>query len=190
MLERLLLAIVVLFPISEIALAFVRRSRAATAQSEDRGSMRVLWLGIALGMTLAIAAQSVRSAVLPIQLSLIRLAALILLVTGLALRCAAILTLGKLFTVDVAIRADHTLVDHGLYRFVRHPSYSGLLIAFVGLGLFFDNWLSLIALLLPVTLAIINRVRKEERALLAHLGAAYAEYCARTNRFIPGRGSM
>ena len=101
------------------------------------------------------------------------------------LRWTAVLSLGRLFTVDVAIHSDHTVVHSGLYRFMRHPSYTGLLIAFLGLGVFFRNWLSIFGLLVPITLAVMNRVRHEERALLRALGPEYADYCARTKRFIP-----
>ncbi len=112
--------------------------------------------------------------------------ALVLLLGGLALRWAAILTLDRLFTVDVAIQSDHMVVQNGLYRFIRHPSYTGLLLAFLGVGVYFANWLSMLVLMLPITLVVINRVVKEERTLLAALGADYAAYCARTRRFIPG----
>jgi CBS domain containing-hemolysin-like protein len=56
MLERALAVVIVLFPLSELALAAVRRSRIRDARSEDRGSMRLLWLTIGLGVTLAVAA--------------------------------------------------------------------------------------------------------------------------------------
>ena len=184
---RLALGVLIaLFPLSEVALAFVKRSGGRAAQSEDRGSMRLLWLGIALGVGLAIAARWIPSARLPGSPHVIRLLALGLLSGGLALRWVAILTLGRLFTVDVAIHADHVVVRDGVYRLVRHPSYTGLLVAFLGLGLFFANYLSIVGLLLPVTLVVLNRVAKEEQALLASLGSEYAAYCARTKRFIPG----
>lgn len=186
MIGHALLIVVALFPISEMALSLIKRSRPRTAKSEDQGSMRLLWVSICLGVALAIAAQWVAGTRLPVSLSIIRLAALALMVGGLALRWTAILTLGRLFTVDVAIHSDHAVVEHGLYRLMRHPSYTGLLIAFLGLGLFFANWLSLIVLLIPIILAVLNRVAKEERALLDSLGPPYAAYCARTRRFIPG----
>ncbi len=90
----------------------------------------------------------------------------------------AILTLGRLFTVNVAIQADHSVVETGLYRFVRHPSYVGLLLTFVGLGVFFANWLSLFGLLVPIALAVLNRM------LLILGGARFGR--ART----PGRWSL
>jgi protein-S-isoprenylcysteine O-methyltransferase len=185
MLFALLWAVVVLFPVSEIALARVRRANPQTSQLEDRGSLRRLWLAIMIGVTLAIAAQWVPSARVPGSALLLRSLALSLMVVGLAIRWLAILTLGRFFTVNVAIQADHSVVETGPYRFVRHPSYSGLLLAFVGLAVFFANWLSILGLLVPITLAVLNRVRKEEQALLASLGLPYAAYCARTKRFIP-----
>ena len=186
MIQLVLSVVVAVFPVSEAALVFVKRSNRRSAQSEDRGSMRMLWLSIALGVGLAIAAQWIPSTRLPGSPLVIRLIALGLLLGGLALRWAAILTLGRLFTVDMAIHTDHALVQTGLYRVVRHPSYTGLLLAFLGLGVFFANWLSILGLLIPIPLAVLNSVSREEQALLASLGSEYAAYCARTKRFIPG----
>ena len=84
-----------------------------------------------------------------------------------------------------AIQPGHAVIRTGPYRYVRHPSYTGLFLAFLGLGLYFHNWLSLLVLLVPVSLALANRVAKEEAALRASLGHEYAAYCARTKRFIP-----
>ena len=58
-----------------------------------------------------------------------------LFVAGLILRWWAIITLGRFFTVDVTIEKDHELVERGPFRIVRHPSYTGVLLAFVGLAL-------------------------------------------------------
>ncbi len=177
--------VVGLFPVSEIALGVLKRSDRQSMQAQDRGSLRLLWIAITLGVGGAIAAQWIPLARIPVALQTLRIIALVLLLAGLALRWAAILTLGRLFTVDVAIHPGHSVVESGLYRFVRHPSYTGLLIAFLGLGIVYANWLSIIFLLVPITLAVVNRVIKEESALLAALGAPYADYCARTKRFIP-----
>lgn len=182
----LLILVIAFFPISEIALAASRRSRGQSGQSEDRGSMRRLWLSIGLGLGLAALSLRVPAAHIGWPSSRLENLALGLLVFGLAVRWTAILTLGRYFTVDVAILSDHVVVERGLYRFVRHPSYTGLLIAFLGLGFFFENWLSLAALMIPITAAVCDRVLKEERALLASLGPAYARYCSRTKRFLPG----
>ncbi len=186
MVHQILDVVILLFPLSEIALGVIKRSRGRQARSEDRGSLRMLWLAIALGVGLAVVSQWVRAAHVPVPRSIVEPVALVLMITGLGLRWIAILTLGKLFTVDVAIHSDHSVVQSGLYRYMRHPSYTGLMIAFLGVGVSFDNWLCLIALLLPIALGVINRVAKEEQALLSSLGPAYAAYCAHTKRFVPG----
>ena len=178
-------SVVVLFPVFEIALARIKRANTKTSQLEDRGSLRLLWIAITTGVTLAVAAQWVPFARLPGSVQLYRFVGSALILAGLTLRSVSILTLGRLFTVNVAIHSDHPVVEKGPYRFVRHPSYSGLLLAFVGLGVFFASWLSILLLLVPIVLAVVNRVVKEERALLSFLGAPYAAYCARTKRFVP-----
>ncbi|HJU83049.1 MAG TPA: isoprenylcysteine carboxylmethyltransferase family protein [Holophagaceae bacterium] len=186
MIRIALLILVALFPVSETALAFLKRSREQSATSEDRGSLGLLWLSVAVGVGLALAAQRFSAFHLPGPPETARLIALGLLLGGFLVRWAAILTLGRLFTVDIAIHEHHAVHQSGLYRYVRHPSYTGLLLTFLGLGVFFANWLSLLALLLPTGLALVNRVVKEERALLRSLGDDYAAYCRRTRRFIPG----
>lgn len=184
--RAVLAVLVALFPVSEVLLAFIKRSRGQEVRREDRGSLRLLWLSITGGVIVAVAAEGVSATRLPGSVDALRLVALVLLAGGLALRWAAIITLGRLFTVDVAIHSGHRVVSTGLYARVRHPSYTGMLIAFLGLGVWFRNWLSIAALLVPIGAAVVNRVMKEERALLTALGAEYADYCARTKRFVPG----
>jgi protein-S-isoprenylcysteine O-methyltransferase len=108
------------------------------------------------------------------------------LVGGLALRWYAIFYLGRLFTVNVAIAADHTLIDSGPYRTIRHPSYPGALLVFLGLGIPFGNWLSLIIVVVPTSLAFMQRIAIEQAALTRALGDSYLRYRARTKRLIPG----
>jgi len=177
--------LIALFPLSEVALAIFKRANPESSQDEDRGSMRVLWIVITLAVFGAVACQRITAARLPsfptLHLSLF----LSLLCGGLVLRWAAILYLGRFFTMNVAIHRGHTLVESGPYRLVRHPSYTGMLTAFLGLAVFFWNWLSMLALMIPVTGAVVNRILKEERALAAAFGADYDSYCRRTKRLIP-----
>jgi len=78
------------------------------------------------------------------------------------------------------------VIRSGIYRHVRHPSYSGLLLAFVGLGLAFGNWVSLAVMLGPIVAALLYRIHIEEIVLLEALGREYAEYCKATRRLVPG----
>lgn len=104
---------------------------------------------------------------------------------GIVLRWYSIIHLGRFFTVNVAIAADHQLVDTGPYRFVRHPSYTGALLAFVGFGMVMRNWASVLVISMPVALAFLYRIHVEERALIQALGERYRAYIKRTKRLIP-----
>jgi protein-S-isoprenylcysteine O-methyltransferase len=185
-LRVILLMVVLLFPASEIALAVWRRARAGIARHADQGSTAMLWLVFLCCIALAIASLWFPGFGLPGPPWLRRGLALLLLVSGLVVRWIAVLSLGRFFTVDVAIHQQHTLIDGGIYRHIRHPSYTGLLMAFAGLGVFFDNWPSVGLLTVPVAAAVLVRIRTEEAALLEGLGPAYAAYCARTKRLFPG----
>ena len=184
--DSLLRIVVILFPLSEAALSVLRRARGGIARHADQGSIRVLWLVILGSVTLAVIASMLGMPPLPASRRAQTALALSLMLSGMAVRWIAIVSLGRFFTVDVAIHDQHALVDSGLYRYVRHPSYTGLLLAFAGLGVYFGNWLSLALATVPVTAALLSRIGKEEAALLEGLGAEYAAYCARTPRLVPG----
>lgn len=110
----------------------------------------------------------------------------LLIAGGMALRWAAIATLKDKFTVDVAIVQDHRIVDTGLYAMVRHPSYLGSLITFIGLGLAWQNWLSLVIMIALRLTATLYRISVEERVLVDHFGEVYLTYRKRTKGLIPG----
>jgi protein-S-isoprenylcysteine O-methyltransferase Ste14 len=107
------------------------------------------------------------------------------LLVGLALRWTAILTLRHAFTVDVAIAQDQRIVEHGVYRVLRHPAYTGSLVAFLGMALVFGDWLAGLVLFMPIAAAFFYRISVEERALRAAFGEDYDRYARRTKRLIP-----
>jgi protein-S-isoprenylcysteine O-methyltransferase len=180
------LSLVVLFPVGEVALVLLRRARSRIARHADEGSTGTLWLVILCCLAVAIAGMWLRDFRLPGPRWLLLWLAAALLAMGLTLRWVAIVSLGRFFTVDVAVHEQHVLVKEGVYRHVRHPAYAGLLLAFAGLGVFLGTWLAMCALTIPIWLAFLARIRREEAALLEGLGARYASYCARTKRLLPG----
>jgi protein-S-isoprenylcysteine O-methyltransferase len=172
--------------ISEMALSMRRRANSRDSQLADRGSLRLLWIVIGCSV---FAAYFVSFAIPDAKFGSIpgaRLAGIGFFVLGLMLRWYAIIYLGRFFTVNVAIAADHRLIDGGPYRYVRHPSYAGALMAFFGLGLCIGNWASLALLLVPISCVFLWRMHVEEEALLRGLGDAYRSYMGRTKRLIPG----
>lgn len=111
---------------------------------------------------------------------------LALMIAGIVVRQWSILTLGRFFTIDVRVASDQTVVDRGPYRWVRHPSYSGLVLFFVGAGLALGSWASLLVLAVLPTAGLVLRIRSEERALLASLGDDYRRYADGRRRLFPG----
>jgi protein-S-isoprenylcysteine O-methyltransferase len=107
-------------------------------------------------------------------------------VGGLAFRGWAVHELGRFFKFTVVVQPDHEVVDTGPYRFIRHPSYTGLLFAELGLGIALGTWLSIPACLVPPFVAFGIRLRSEEAVLARELGEPYRAYMARTKRLIPG----
>ena len=104
---------------------------------------------------------------------------------GLALRIWAIAALGGAFRTTVEVDPGQAVVSTGPYRWVRHPSYSGLLLIVTGCGLAAGNWLALaICIALPPP-ELLWRIHVEEAELTGVLGDRYRAYQAQTKRLIP-----
>ncbi|HEX9989581.1 MAG TPA: isoprenylcysteine carboxylmethyltransferase family protein [Chloroflexia bacterium] len=149
----------------------------------DRGSALAVLLAGMGGMGLAFIAANFRW--LPIYEAWARWIGLAVMGAGLALRVFAILWLGPMFTRLVQILPGHRLVTSGPYRFVRHPSYSGLLLFFVGLGLALGDWLSVLLLLVVPFVGVWYRIRVEEEALLGAFSNEYRAYMERVRGLLP-----
>lgn len=104
---------------------------------------------------------------------------------GALLRWWSFVALGKYFTVVVRTRTDQSVIESGPYRVLRHPSYTGLLLMFAGVGLMLGNWAGTVAAVVLVLIAVVHRVGIEEKALVAELGDRYREFAARRARLIP-----
>ncbi len=176
----------VLFYVSENLLGWRRHSsKEAGARPADAGTMRTLWwtavLSISAGVLVALWPLGPH---LPTNVPWRTVSATVFAL-GAALRWWAIIHLGRFFTVDIALARDHRVVDTGPYRAVRHPSYTGLLMMYVGLALSLNSVVALPVILIPVTVSLLYRMRTEETALLGALGEDYSAYCRRTKRLVP-----
>jgi protein-S-isoprenylcysteine O-methyltransferase len=169
---------------SELGLALVKHSK-SDATSKDRHSLGLIWL-VALAATLLgiTAAYRMHECVLPWRNQAAEFG-LSVFVVGTLLRWCAIIHLGRFFTTNVAIARDHRVIDTGPYRFVRHPSYTGVLAAVLGFGLSIGNWASLLIIFVPIFSIMLWRIHIEEEALTEALGDQYRAYMQRTKRLIP-----
>ena len=105
-------------------------------------------------------------------------------VLGMGIRVAGMAQLGALFSGFVVVQEEHHLITTGCYRWVRHPIYTGSLLAFAGLFLVFRSQLVLLAFPLYL-LGTLWRVADEERLLAEAFGTEYTRYRARTWRLVP-----
>jgi protein-S-isoprenylcysteine O-methyltransferase Ste14 len=171
---------------SEALLQIVTPTSRSTGQVKDRGSLMVLLAVIFGSIWAAMAYGATHPHNFPGNAQAWRSVALALLVLGLVVRWTAIFTLGVSFSTNVAIHTNQTLRRSGLFRWVRRPSYLGMVLIFTALGLSQRNWVSRAILLIFPTAALLYRIHVEEMALAEAFGADYVDYRRSTFRLIPG----
>ncbi|MGH8113036.1 MAG: methyltransferase family protein [Rhodanobacteraceae bacterium] len=156
------------------------------AVGRDRGSYWVIMFSVGGGIFLAFwFAFNVPATTIAGHQPVLFWIGIALMLVGMAFRWYAIRVLGRFFTRSVATRAGQYVVDTGPYRLIRHPSYSGAMLAMIGLGLAMTNWASIALIVSGMLIGYSYRVRVEERALCEGIGPAYREYMRHTRRFIP-----
>jgi protein-S-isoprenylcysteine O-methyltransferase Ste14 len=170
---------------TEVLVLIVTRTRRGGGEVRDRGSLTVLWVTIMASITAGMWASAVyRPAIFhagpwlaPFVVGLMAL--------GLLIRWTAIYTLGRSFSANVAIRETQTLQRSGLFRHMRHPSYTGMVLIFIAMGLSTHSWLGLTLIVLPPLAALLYRIHVEEAALTGAFGQDYLAYSRETKRLIP-----
>jgi protein-S-isoprenylcysteine O-methyltransferase Ste14 len=120
---------------------------------------------------------------LPLPLAL-RWGGVGLLAAASAWLCWMFVSLGQNLTDTVVTRRDATFVEHGPYRYVRNPMYSGLLIMGLAIGMALEN-ASIPVTTLAVFVLLAIRTRTEEKYLIARFGDTYRDYMRRVGRFLP-----
>ena len=116
--------------------------------------------------------------------NLLHLLGFILFLVGITYRLWAIQTLGKYYSHIVREVEGHKIVDSGPYRHIRHPAYAGMILANLGVIIFFFNIVTLILFLLILIPAIILRIIIEEKTIFKIGG--YVEFAQNRQRLIPG----
>lgn len=170
----------------ELILVTRARHGAASRTSRDSGSLRLIVRGIWIALLAALPLSFVQAPQFPPAAATAAVwGGTILVIGGSLLRRLCWRTLGRYFTGDVQAQSDQPVIERGPYRWVRHPSYTGGILMFAGVGVAFCNWLSVAVLVLTSIGVYSYRIHVEERALLEALGAPYATYMKRTTRYIP-----
>jgi protein-S-isoprenylcysteine O-methyltransferase Ste14 len=112
-------------------------------------------------------------------------AGMVVLLAGLVLRGWSFKVLGQYFTHTVMVSSDQPVIATGPYRVLRHPSYAGVILAVIGVGLASANWADLAVLFLLALTPLLWRIHVEETALRTTLGDRYSAYAAQHKRLVP-----
>jgi protein-S-isoprenylcysteine O-methyltransferase Ste14 len=170
--------------ISEIILIILLRSGQYDKKGQDKGSLGIVWITVAIAIISGVFCSINFN--FPIgRMLIIPYTGLILIIIGMIFRFIAVWSLGRLFTVDVTIRENHAIKKDGLYKIIRHPSYSGMLLSFIGFGISLNNWISIFIITILVTIGLLYRIKIEEKLLIDQFGSEYKEYMKSTYRLIP-----
>ena len=166
-----------------------RRSRGVKVVRSGRGALEIVlltfaWLAFFAPLVwvaapvFAFADYSLR----PLSL----LAGAVCLAVGLWLFARAHADLGTNWSITLEVREEHQLVTHGIYRAVRHPMYSALLLYSIGQALVIPNWIAGPSYGVAMALLFAFRLGPEERMMLEAFGKDYEAYLERTKRLVPG----
>ncbi|HTB97757.1 MAG TPA: isoprenylcysteine carboxylmethyltransferase family protein [Terracidiphilus sp.] len=172
--------------LSEIAILVFTRTRSGKGNVNDRGSLVLIWIMIVASLSVAPYYADTHPPTMFGGADWLRYVGLACMICGLAIRWTAVFSLGKSFSANVAILSRQQLKTGGLYRFVRHPSYFGLLLVILAIGIHTHNWIAFAICVVPPFLALSYRIHVEEAALKTAFGDEYAAYSRRTRRLIPG----
>jgi protein-S-isoprenylcysteine O-methyltransferase Ste14 len=163
----------------------LRKKSSATPESNASLSVAAVKM-VKIAIFLGILVQIWLPDVLPISADpfMVRAIGIALFTTGLLTAISARVQLGDNWSniESGQVLTNQSVVDRGIYGYVRHPIYTGDLLLLIGLELALNSWLVLGAILLcPI---VMWKAIKEERMLLRDL-TGYVDYQQRTKRFIP-----
>ena len=183
MLEVIYLVLSIL-GLSEAFLSYKKRSNRDTRKTRnDRLSLLAIWFTVGTSIFFAIVFVEQAGAVVPI--TPITIAGIFLTLLGSFIRWKAIIQLKDAFTVDVSIVFAHDLKTDGIFARVRHPSYTGLLLNYIGVGIAMNNLCSFLILTIPIITVILYRIHVEETLLKSEFGEKYLTYIKSTKKIIP-----
>lgn len=172
----------ILFEVIDAVIIRKVRHGGRPIKRDDKGSNLFLRLSLYVSLIVAYLLAVNTISVLPDWLFY---PGVVLMVAGILVRQWAIFTLGRFFTLTVSVQENQNVVDNGPYRFIRHPSYSGMFLTVIGIGVALQSWAGILVMVVLVGLAIGYRIRIEEKFLISELGDDYIRYMKRTKRLIP-----
>ncbi len=185
--QQLWLIVAGIWIVLEVVVVYKTRVSINDSAPQLKGyrSERLIWLVVVCSVIGAFGFKYLQLVQLPMAYGLRQIIALVFMLMGLAIRFYAIKSLGRFFSTTVVIQTEHLLVAHGLYQYIRHPAYTGLLLSFFATGIAMGDILALLMLVLPLGFFLKQRICVEEAILVSYFGKDYVDYSVRTKKLIP-----
>jgi protein-S-isoprenylcysteine O-methyltransferase Ste14 len=152
-------------------------------QNDDRGSALLIMLGMYVLIFVSIRFSIRQLGLLPRWMQYV---GFVLMIAGMIIRFSAIIQLGRFFSPVVGVVSNQEIVQSGLYRWIRHPAYTGGWIVGVGIGFGLRTWWGLLLCGIGLLLIYAYRIHVEEKVLVQHFGERYITYRKSTRRMFPG----
>jgi protein-S-isoprenylcysteine O-methyltransferase Ste14 len=162
-----------------------RRWRSSISAVDSQNFWAVFWIFTFASVVMLLTAPSLVPAAELGHASTLFAVGVAMILVGAALRVWSFETLGKYFTFTVKVSPDQLVVTAGPYRVLRHPGYAGGLLATIGIGVLYGNWVGLATIAVLFTAIVVWRIVVEERALLTTLADTYGGYAAHHKRLVP-----
>jgi protein-S-isoprenylcysteine O-methyltransferase len=156
------------------------------SNTTDKGTeTQIIW-SVYISQLLAVLEASYLRFPDSVRWNMVTTISLIIMILGLILRTWAIYTLGNYFTMHLVIQKEHKIIRNGPYKYLRHPSYVGAFLTYLGTTIFLHSWFSSIVAVVILSIAWLRRMHYEEKLLLEKFGEEYKSYCKTAKRAIPG----
>jgi protein-S-isoprenylcysteine O-methyltransferase Ste14 len=159
-----------------------RDRKEVVSENKDKGSYRIIVVGIFICMIVNQLCNSMKLGYVDTAISNL---GSILIIIGMCIRLWAVTVLGRHFSLVVSVDSKQKIIQNGPYRLIRHPSYTGLLVSFIGIGLAFQTWVGSLFAFVFFIVVFGYRISIEEKALTGMFPDEYPSYIQKTSRLIP-----
>lgn len=173
-----------LWLLSEVAILVKTRiqRKGTKTENKDKGSVWLITIGIVACVFVNQVCNSMKLGYVDSTISNVGST---LMIIGVVIRIWAVVVLGRHFSLVVSVDSKQELIKSGPYRLLRHPSYTGLLLTFIGMGLAFNTWVGSLIMVVFFIVVFSYRIRVEEKALSENFPEEYPNYIQKTSRIIP-----
>ncbi|WP_123053363.1 isoprenylcysteine carboxylmethyltransferase family protein [Clostridium sp. JN-1] len=110
---------------------------------------------------------------------------IIFMSVGIVIRCWAVFTLRKFFSLSVIVESKQSIVSSGPYKLIRHPAYTGTILTLIGISISIKSIMSILTALIIISVVYGYRIKIEEKVLINSFGKEYLNYINKTWKLIP-----